>query len=83
MLNELNGEMQKWRVSGEVCKENLRNLEGDCLIAASMICYLAPFTQKVRRNLFKKWVEKMQDSKIRLTSDLNFNQSFSDPLIIK
>ena len=49
LLNELNGEMQKWRVSEAVARENINNLEGDCLMAASMVCYLAPFTQKLRR----------------------------------
>jgi len=44
LLNELNGEMQKWRVSEIVSRDNLRNLEGDCLLAAAMVTYLAPFT---------------------------------------
>ena len=49
LLTELTGEMQKWRVSEQVCRENINDLEGDCLLAASMVCYLAPFTQKLRQ----------------------------------
>lgn len=59
LLNELNGEMQKWRVSEAISCENLRNLEGDCLMAASMVCYLSPFTQKIRRSLFQKWLGRV------------------------
>lgn len=44
LLNELTGEMQKWRVSEEVSRDNLTRLEGDCLMAAAMVCYLSPFT---------------------------------------
>ena len=43
LLNELSGEKQKWRVCEEVAKENLKHLEGDSLLAAGMVCFLAPF----------------------------------------
>ena len=83
LLNELTGEMQKWRVSEQLARENLTSLEGDCLMAAGMVCYLAPFTQKIRRSLFKKWVDRVSNAGIRLTPDMSFNQTFSDPLVIK
>jgi hypothetical protein len=44
LLNELAGEKQKWKVCEEVANENLRNLEGDSLMAAAMVCFLAPFS---------------------------------------
>ena len=44
LLNELNGERQKWQVNKNVTIGAIRNLEGDCLMAAFMVCYLAPFT---------------------------------------
>ena len=52
LLNELSGEKQKWRVCEEVAKENLKHLEGDSLLAAGMVCFLAPFQQKHRLKLF-------------------------------
>jgi hypothetical protein len=52
LLNELSGEKQKWRVCEEVAKENLKHLEGDSLLAAGMVCFLAPFQQKHRHKLF-------------------------------
>ena len=55
LLNELAGEKQKWKVCEEVANENLRNLEGDSLMAAAMVCFLAPFQQKHRLKLFSKW----------------------------
>ena len=83
LLNELTGEMQKWRVGEQVTVENMRNLEGDCLMAAAMVCYLAPFTQKTRRKLFQKWLDKVRDSGVRLTHNMSFNSTFADPLVIK
>lgn len=75
--------MQKWRVNEQVCGDSLGNLEGDCLLAAAMVCYLAPFTQTVRRKLYKRWLAKVHDAGIRLTPDMNFNQTFTDALLIK
>jgi hypothetical protein len=43
LLNELGGEKQKWQVCKTVAENNLANLEGDSLLAAAMVCYLAPF----------------------------------------
>ena len=83
LLNELIGEAQKWRVGEHVSKENTRNLEGDCLMASAMVCYLAPFTQKIRRNLFKKWLDRVKDAGIQLTPNMNFNSTFADPVVIK
>ena len=48
-----------------------------------MVCYLAPFTQTVRRKLYKRWLAKVQDGGIRLTPNMNFNQTFTDALLIK
>ena len=83
LLNELGGEKQKWRVCKEVAENNLVNLEGDSLIAASMVTYLAPFNQKTREYLFHKWIKKIADHEINVSFALNFNQMFCDPLLIK
>ena len=52
-------------------------------MASAMVCYLAPFTQKIRRSLFKKWLDRAKDSGIRLTQNMNFNGTFADPIVIK
>ena len=83
LLNELTGEMQKWRVSEQVARSNIRNLEGDCLMAAAMVCYLAPYTQKIRQRLFREWIERVQKAGIRIAPDMNFNNTFADKLVLK
>lgn len=75
--------MQKWRISVDVAKENLFNLEGDCLLAAAMICYLAPFTQNKRIEMFQTWVHKLGKSPIYHTKNMQFNTYYSDPILIK
>lgn len=83
LLNELGGEKQKWLVCEEVATHDIDNLEGDTLISAAMVCYLAPFTQKTRDYLFTKWLIKIADFSINITRKLNFNSMFSVPLKIK
>lgn len=67
----------------EVATHDIDNLEGDTLISAAMVCYLAPFTQKTRDYLFTKWLLKIADFSINITRKLNFNSMFSVPLKIK
>lgn len=83
LLNELAGEKQKWMVCEDVATQNIANLEGDSLISAAMVCFLAPFTQKTRDYLYTKWLIKIADHHIDITRKLNFNSMFSDPLKIK
>ena len=58
-------------------------MEGDSLISAAMVCFLAPFTQKTRETLFTKWLMKICDSEIAITRKLDFNSMFSNPLKVK
>jgi len=83
LLNELAGEKQKWMVCEEVASQNIKNLEGDNLISAAMVCFLAPFSQKTRDILYSKWLAKIEDHGINITPKLNFNSMFSDPLKVK
>jgi len=83
LLNALGGEKQKWRVCQNVADKKLKNLEGDSLIAAAMVCYLAPFTQKIRDYYFAKWHSMIENRHIAITRKLNFNAYFGDPLKIK
>lgn len=60
-------------VCEEVATQNIVNLEGDSLISAAMVCYLAPFTQKTRDNLYTKWILKIADHLINITRKMKFN----------
>ena len=54
LLNELASEKQKWITCEHLSGVNIENMEGDTLINAAMVCFLAPFTQKMREKLFHK-----------------------------
>lgn len=43
LLNALGGEKQKWNISKNLTLKKLEALEGDSLLAAAMVSYLAPF----------------------------------------
>ena len=53
------------------------------MIAAAMINYLAPLTQKFRTKLYTKWIIDSNEVGIPVSNEVNFNQLFSDPLKIK
>ena len=53
------------------------------MIAAAMINYLAPLTQKFRTKLYTKWIHEIQEVGIHVSNEVNFNSLFSDPLKIK
>ena len=58
-------------------------MEGDALVAAAMVCFLSPYTQKTRDYLYAKWLMKIADYGISVTRKLNFTSMFSAPLKIK
>ena len=83
LLNELAGEKQKWQVCEDVANEQLLNIEGDCLLAAAMVNYLAPLTQKFRTKLYSRWIKEINDLGVHVSNEVNFTSLFSDPLLIK
>jgi hypothetical protein len=44
LLNALISEKQKWSIFEAVAINKLKNVEGDSLMGAGMVCFLAPFT---------------------------------------
>ena len=52
-------------------------------MGAAMVCYLAPFTQKVRQAAFQKWLRKIREAEIPLSHDMGFNGTFADSLLVK
>ena len=43
LIDALGKEKRKWEVCMHLSESKIKSLEGDCLIAAAMIIYLAPF----------------------------------------
>ena len=58
-------------------------MEGDSLISAAMVSFLAPFTQKTRSLLTQKWHKKIKENNIDIANKLDFNALFSNPLKVK
>ena len=76
LIDALGKERRKWEVCMHVAEKKQRNLEGDCIIAAAMIVYLAPFDQKIRDHFKKEWNALIWNLKIDCTKNLIFSQHF-------
>ena len=48
LIDALGNEKHKWETCKASAHKKKKNLEGDCIIAAALCIYLAPFDQKIR-----------------------------------
>lgn len=53
------------------------------MLAAAMVNYLAPLTQKFRTKLYSKWIKEIYHAGVHVSNEVNFTSLFSDPLLIK
>ena len=59
-----------------IARKKLRHLEGDCLIAAGLVIYLAPFDQKIRDYFKQKWSKMIREEGLKTIHPLLFNAHF-------
>ena len=48
LIDALGNEKFKWQTCKALAEKKQKNLEGDCIIAAAIVIYLAPFDYKIR-----------------------------------
>jgi hypothetical protein len=48
LIDALGNEKHKWETCKALAQKKKKNLEGDCIIAAALCVYLAPFDAKIR-----------------------------------
>ena len=49
-------EAERWKVSCENLKNDLRDLTGNILLASANIAYLGPFNSQYRDDMLAEWV---------------------------
>jgi len=49
-------------ISKSLVERKMKNLEGDCIIAAAIVIFLAPFDQKIRDYLKNKWLKMVENN---------------------
>jgi hypothetical protein len=48
LIDALGNEKFKWLTCKQLALKKLKHLEGDCILAAGIVIYLAPFDYKIR-----------------------------------
>ena len=60
------------------------SLEGDCLLGAAVMIYLARFTQKFRQKYLRKWLDQLEECpSLRASPYYDFASLFGDQIVIK
>ena len=60
------------------------SLEGDCLLGAAVMIYLAQFTQRVREKYLRKWRDQLEHSEsLSVSPYFDFASLFGDQLVVK
>jgi hypothetical protein len=55
LIDALGSEKHKWTTCKILGQHRVKNLEGDCLIVAAIVIYLAPYDLKTREIFKAKW----------------------------
>ena len=80
LLNAIGGEKQKWLISRNLTQRKIEACEGDSLLGAAMVCYLAPFNKCYRDIYWTKWQKLILKSGIKCTKGFDFSKHFCSGL---
>lgn len=84
LLNALRGEKQKWSALNQIIVDKFHSVQGDCLLAATLIAYLGQFNHEYRRQYFDRWLKRLQGAKtLKISEHWNFIKLFGDQVAIK
>eukprot|EP00397_Hematodinium_sp_SG-2012_P000063 GEMP01000063.1.p1 GENE.GEMP01000063.1~~GEMP01000063.1.p1 ORF type:complete len:2825 (+),score=742.06 GEMP01000063.1:2672-11146(+) len=84
LVTGLAGEKGRWEVSVEVFDRNIKNLLGDCLVAAAFLSYAGPFGSKYRDKLVaEEWLKPVRDLAIPATPNFTFSDFLADPTDVR
>ena len=80
LIDLLSGEQSRWKEEVGKLKIRYENLVGDCIIAASAICYNGPFTHSYRVNLENDWRKMISDMKLLHTPGITMKGMLEDKI---
>lgn len=80
LLNNLSGEKGRWEDTLRDVNEQLKNLDGDVLIAAASVAYSGPFPQEFRHRLLHEWVDFLTKNDIFSSKGACIIQTLQDPM---
>jgi len=80
LIELLSGEQSRWKEEVEKLKIRYENLVGDCIIAASAICYNGPFTHSYRVGLENEWRKMITQMKLQHTPGITMKGMLEDKI---
>ncbi|KAL8440078.1 hypothetical protein Efla_004062 [Eimeria flavescens] len=84
LITGLADERDRWELSLERCRADLRNIRGDALLGAAFLSYAGPFTSSYRARLVKDlWIGTLQGSNIPFSLDFDFTDFLVTPLEVR
>lgn len=79
LIELLSGEQDRWTKDVELYSQQISNLAGDALIAASSICYNGPFIYSYRVDLENDWRKKVEELQIIHTEGITMKKLLENP----
>lgn len=83
LLSGLENEAGRWMTTIETLKEEHNCLIADCLDSAAVVAYAGVFTAEYRRELERDWIKRMDELKIKRSSDLTMYKILKDDVRIR
>lgn len=75
LMEGLGNEQKRWSLQSIELKQAKERLVGDCLLAASFLCYTGPFNFEFRnRMIYTDWIGHIRELEIPLTEDFHLKK---------
>jgi dynein heavy chain len=82
LLESLDEEKERWKISLSEVKDSVSTIEADVLLAAACIAYLGPYTQTYRQRAIDSWLVQMMELDLTTTDEFSITKVLGDPLVI-
>jgi dynein heavy chain len=76
LVNGLSGEYVRWQASIGEYNASLVKVTGDALVAAAFLSYAGPFETSYRTGLTKQWITSVNNQKLPITENFDFNNYY-------
>ncbi|KAF4673078.1 Dynein heavy chain 1, axonemal [Perkinsus chesapeaki] len=83
LIGGLGGEKSRWRDNVKNLTRSLDLLPGDCLVAASGVSYLGPFTNEYRLECEASWRQEMSAREVEYTENCSLRSALGEPVKIE
>lgn len=83
LLSGLGEESERWKVISADLKLDLYNLVGNMLLSSAGVSYIAPFTAEYRKELLKRWMDRIKSLNIPIGESCSIEKLLGNPIQIR